>query len=54
MKITFLVIWAEGEYRVCQSNDCSKAQRKSAVSEYSCNLAASRRADALNAGRKTI
>jgi len=51
MKITYLVIFADGAYRVCQSNDCSKAQRKAAVSEYSSNLAASRRADALNANK---
>lgn len=53
MKITYLVIFADGAYRVCQSNDCSKSQRKEAVSEYSCNLAAARRAAALNAGSRT-
>ena len=49
MKITYLVIFADGAYRVCQSNDCSKEQKKLAVAEYSCNLAASQRANKLNA-----
>jgi len=48
MRVTYLVLFAGGAYRVCQSNDCSKGQKKLSVAEYGCNLAASLMADKLN------
>jgi hypothetical protein len=54
MKITFLVIKADGKFVACQSNDCSQYQRKHALHEYGCNLAAAKKADELNAKKQII